>query len=430
MITTMTARPHSVLRRSLEIAVTVCLLAACSDASPRPAGPSWLEYRGDLARDGHPSAATLTTGDARTLGLAWSAHLDGAVDGTPAVVRGMVIAGTAAGTLYALDSSSGKTIWSKRGFGGMSSSPTIAGDSVYVTTTTGHALAFGLERGNLRWDWSGDKDWAIWASPVVYRDEVIIGVASPYGDQPLVAGRLYALDLAHGLVRWDMCLRAGCAPGDGVWSTAAIDASGTAYVGVGNPDDAVLAFDAVTGKPKWWSPLYPDAGRDVDVGASPVVYMLDGREAIWQATVEGRFVILDASDGAIRASRPLVAGSAVHGLLASPAYDGTRFYVASASPPTGLFAIDGESGGTLWRHDTGLPGYSAPAVGNGVVVFGTGNVFGDLTTGSLVALSAADGQVVWTYDTNSAVRSGPALVGKMVVVGDYAGDLMAFSPKH
>ena len=426
----MMAGPQSALRRTLEIAVSVCVLAGCSAASQQPTGADWAEYRGDVARDGHPSTATLTAAAAPSLTRVWTAHLDGAVDGTPAVSGAAVVVGTSAGTLYALDRSSGMTIWAKHGLGAISSSPTIAGDGVYVTTLTGHALAYGLGRGNLRWDWSGAKDWAIWASPVVYRDEVIVGVASPYGDQPLVAGRIYALDVTHGLVRWTFCLRADCTPGDGVWSTAAIDPSGTAFVGVGNPDDEVLAFDALTGKRIWASALYFDGGRDLDVGASPIVSKLGGRESIWQATVEGSFAILDAASGAIRQSRRLVAGSAVHGLLATPGYDGKSFYVPSASPPTGLFGIAAASGATLWQHDTNLPVYSAPAAGAGVVVFGTGNVFGDTNTGSLVALSTADGRVLWTYDAHSAVRSGPALAGDLMVVGDVAGDVMAFSPKH
>ena len=63
------------------------------------------------------------------------------------------------------------------------------------------------------------------------------------------------------------------------------------------------------------------------------------------------------------------------------------------------------------------------------MVFGTGAVFGDLDTGSVVALSTRDGHRLWSYDTHSSVRSGPALAGDVVVVGDYAGDLMAFRPK-
>ena len=79
-----------------------------------------------------------------------------------------------------------------------------------------------------------------------------------------------------------------------------------------------------------------------------------------------------------------------------------------------------------WRHATGRPVYSAPAAGNGVVVFGTGAVFGDLTSGSLIALATTDGRELWKYDTHSAVRSGPAIAGGLVLAGDYSGDVLAF----
>jgi len=62
------------------------------------------------------------------------------------------------------------------------------------------------------------------------------------------------------------------------------------------------------------------------------------------------------------------------------------------------------------------------------VVFGTGAVFGDLGSGSVVALSSTDGHVLWSYDTRSAVRSGPAVAGDLVVVGDFAGDVLGFRP--
>lgn len=428
MITTMTARPHSVLRRSLEIAVTACVLAACSNASPRPVGPAWPEYRGDLARDGHPFRSTLGSADAAKLSTEWSVHLDGAVDGTPVVAGGMVIAGSAAGTLVAIDETSGQVVWAVHGLGSIASSPTLAANRVYVTALTGDAYAFDLN-GKRLWQFRAPANSALWASPVVYRNEVIIGVASPYGDQPLVAGRLYGLDASTGNVRWTTCLRSNCTPGDGVWSTAAIDSRGTAFVGVGNPDDGVMAFDAMTGEPRWMITLYADGDRDLDVGASPVVFTSRGEEVVAQATVEGMFTLLDASTGAVVWSRELVAGSAVHGLLASPAYDGTNLYVASASEPTGLIAVGPADGSIHWRYATRLPVYSAPAVGDDVVVFGTGGVFGDLNEGSVVAISAIDASMLWSFDTHSAVRSGPSVVGDLVVIGDSAGDVIAFSPK-
>ena len=138
--------------------------------------------------------------------------------------------------------------------------------------------------------------------------------------------------------------------------------------------------------------------------------------------------VIDASNGSIVWSRELVKGTAVHGLLASPAYDGRALYVASASPPTGIVALRPADGTELWRHVTDLPVYSAPAVGEGVLMFGTGAVFGDLKSGSLIVLSTTDGRVLWSIDMHSAVRSGPALAGDLVVVGDNAGDLIAFRP--
>src|SRR5205807_7114739 len=97
--------------------------------------------------------------------------------------------------------------------------------------------------------------------------------------------------------------------------------------------------------------------------------------------------------------------------------------------PIGLFALKPADGSELWRYSTDLPVYSAPAVGSGVVVFGTGEVLGDTKAGSLIALSTADGHVLFSLNAHSAVRSGPAIAGQLVVFGDAAGDLFALRPK-
>ena len=386
-------------------------------------------YRGDLARDGHPFTATLDAVGAARLAPVWRARFNGAVDGTPAVAHGLVIAGSAAGELRALNAADGQTVWWRRGLGAISSSPTVSGDRVFAGTLAGYVYALNATHGDSVWGWKGPAGAAIWASPVVYGDEVIVGVASPFGDQPLVAGRLFGLDAATGRQRWTQCIELNCAPGGGVWSTPAIDERGTAFVGVGNPVDGVLAFDPLTGERRWLSSLYADQGRDLDLGASPVIFDLNREEVVAQASVQGLLALLDATDGSLVWEQQVVNGSAVHGLLATPAYDGKNLYAASASPPTGIFALKPADGGIAWRQETDQPVYSAPAVGDGVVVFGTGGVLGAVKSGSIVVLSAADGSVLFTYDAHSAVRSGPAIAGKLVVVGDAAGDLFAFRPK-
>lgn len=386
-------------------------------------------YRGDLARDGHPFTATLDAPAASRLALAWKAHFTGAVDGTPAVGRGLVFAGSAAGELRAVNAADGSTVWARRGLGAIAASPTLSGDRVYAASLTGYVYALDAVSGGQVWAWKGPASAAIWASPAAYGDEVIVGVASPYGDQPLVPGRLVALDAATGHQRWTMCVLLNCAAGGGVWSTPSTDEHGYAFVGVGNPVDGVLAFDPLTGQRKWLSSLYGDKGQDLDVGASPVVFDLNREEVVAQASNQGLFALLDASDGGLVWQRQLVNGSAVHGLLATPAYDSTNLYVASASAPTGLFALKPADGTTVWQAGTQLPIYSAPAVGSGVVVFGTGAVLESVKAGSIVALSTSDGHVLFTFDSRSAVRSGPAIAGSLVVAGDAAGDLFAFRPK-
>ncbi|HKW60640.1 MAG TPA: PQQ-binding-like beta-propeller repeat protein [Candidatus Dormibacteraeota bacterium] len=370
-------------------------------------------------------ACSTTQTTTASLDVAWRARLQGAVDGTPATANGTVFAGSAGGELAAFDERTGTTVWSRRGLGAISDSPAVDNSRVYAGTLSGHVLAFDARDGATLWDWTGPPNAAMWSSPVIYRDIVLIGVASPYGDTPLVPGRVVALDAATGAERWTMCLLAGCAPGDGVWSTVTIDAAGTAFVGIGNPGDGLLAFDPVSGRRNWLRSLYADSGRDFDVGARPVVVNSGARELVVVASVEGTLFGLDATTGDIVWSRKLVEGSAVHGLIASPAYDGTNLYVASASPPFGVFAVRPADGAVVWRHGTDRPIYSAPAVSGGKLVFGTGAAFGDLRAGAVLELATGDGHEIARLDVYSAVRGGPAVSGDLAIAGDYAGEILA-----
>src|SRR4029077_2081941 len=116
---------QSRLRRSLEVAerfaalIALLAISAGCASSPSPApvaavpGEVWTMYRGDLARDGHPFTATLDEAAASRLALAWKARFTGAVDGTPAVGRGLVIAGSAGGEVPGGNAPDGTTGWGR-----------------------------------------------------------------------------------------------------------------------------------------------------------------------------------------------------------------------------------------------------------------------------------------------------------------------------
>jgi outer membrane protein assembly factor BamB len=420
----------------LSIASTLIALVACGsgDAPTHPppgnsATEIWTAYRGDLQRDGHPATATLNASEAAHLELAWQANLGGAVDGSPAVSNGLVVAASQGGRIVAYSSESGAQIWAADGLGPITDSPTIAGDMVLAASLSGHLYAFSLHDGTRLWDWRAPGiQPAIWSSPAVYGRLVLIGIGSQAGDTPLEVGRMAAVDLTTGKQVWTMCVTDACASGGGIWSTPAIALNGHAFVGVGNPQDGVLAFDAATGRRLWNVSFYRDAGNDLDLGESPVLLQVGGKEAVAEGSVAGVFKVLDAATGSVIWSRDLVNGSAVHGLIASPAYDGSRIYVPSASPPNGIFALAPADGKTRWQHTTDQPIYSSPAVGDGALVFGTGAVFGDVHVGSIVALSTLDGGLLWAYDAHSAVLGSPSIAGKMVAIGDSNGDLLVFRP--
>ena len=387
----------------------------------------WPMFRGDLSRDGHPPGATLTRDQLKHYRLKWSHTLNGAVDGTPVVVNGLVYAASYGGRLDAYHLDDGAQVWSDEGLGAISGTPAVSGHTLVVGTLTGHVLALDATNGKKLWDWAapGSRP-SIWSSPAIHRRTVIVGIASPYGDTPLQAGRIVALDLASGALRWNLCVRGNCAAGSGVWSSAAIDSAGHGFAGAGNPDDAVVSFDVGSGQRLWTRTITADQRRDLDVGATPLIFQIGTREVVAVGSDGGTFALLDVGTGKVIWARQLVAGSSVHGLIASPAYDGKTLYVASASPPTDLFALDPLTGATRWHRGLGKPIYSAPAVGNGVVVFGAGDQAGG--KGGVYALSTEDGSLLFGYEDAYAVLSGPSISGSAVVVGDAGGNVMAFGP--
>jgi len=417
------------VRLTAALAAAVLLVGGCASSShvASRSTTDWPMFRGELSRDGHPPGATLTRDQLKHYKLKWSHTLNGAVDGTPVVVNGFVYAASFGGRLDAYHLDDGAQVWSDDGLGAISGTPAISGHTLVVGTLAGHVLALDTTNGKKLWDWAapGSRP-AIWSSPAIHRRTVIVGVASPYGDTPLQAGRIAALDLASGALRWNFCVRGNCALGSGVWSSAAIDSAGHGFVGAGNPDDAVVSFDVGSGQRLWTRSITPDQRRDLDVGATPVVFQIGTREVVAVGSNGGIFALLDVGDGKVIWARQLVSGSAVHGLIASPAFDGKNLYVASASPPTDLFALDPLTGATKWQRGLGKPIYSAPALGNGVVVFGTGDQAGG--KGGVYALSTEDGSLLFGYDNPYAVLSGPAISGSTVVAGDAGGNVMAFGP--
>ena len=80
--------------------------------------------------------------DAATGEEVWSFRAAGRLHSAPAVIGRTVVMGDSQGRLYGLSDATGEQLWEMRGLGGaISSSPVIAGGTIYVVTAEGMLLA-------------------------------------------------------------------------------------------------------------------------------------------------------------------------------------------------------------------------------------------------------------------------------------------------
>jgi len=139
--------------------------------------------------------------EARTGRLRWQRQLS-PVYADLATADGRVLVPTTRGRLVALEAASGATAWTLAlpDTSVHLTTPVIASPTVYVAGGDGVVRALTLRTGMVRWTWTGRT--AIVATPVV---DTTAGVLY-MGD---LRGRLVALELTNGHLRWETRLEDG-----------------------------------------------------------------------------------------------------------------------------------------------------------------------------------------------------------------------------
>lgn len=129
--------------------------------------------------------------DARTGALLWSLEIDGSIYTAAAPAEeSSVIVGTNGGTLYRVNTASGKTIW-KRSFSPIYSSPLVSDGKIFFGCRDGEFYCLSLEDGKIWWSYSTGAD--IRSSPWSSGETVYIGSYD---------GKMYAISKGRGRREW------------------------------------------------------------------------------------------------------------------------------------------------------------------------------------------------------------------------------------
>ncbi|MGV3743050.1 MAG: outer membrane protein assembly factor BamB [Burkholderiaceae bacterium] len=330
----------------------------------------------------------------------WKSSVGKAGDYTfsPAVTPNGVYAAAADGTLVRIELTTGREVWRMNTDSRLTAGVGSDGETVAVVGSDGLLMVYDSD-GKQRWKtqlssetlsapavgqglvitrsidnrivafdaMSGTRKWTVQRTvpPLTLRTAPGIVIAGPFAYVALPGGRLVAIALANGAVRWEAA--------------------------VGDPRGAT------------------ELERVADVSGSPAIF---GRE-VCAVAYQGRVGCLDAASGNGRWAKDFSSDVGV-------SVDDRHVYAANERGIVHAFTRD--TGASVWRNDKLMNRrLSAP------VVFGKAVAVGD-AQGYMHFLSREDGSFVARTETDgSRIVSAPVAVGGGVLVQTQSGTLFAFA---
>jgi outer membrane protein assembly factor BamB len=388
-----------------------------------------LELQGGNAFQADPvlqdSTLFLTSGpntfaiDSRSCRLRWSSSwLQGrsmVANRGVALGSGLVIRGTAEGTLLALDAQTGALRWSQRLADNRKGEtfampPSVSGNLVFIAPaggdnpTRGWIGAFRITSGSRIWRTElapipGPMGGGIWTRLVVDGDRLYAatGNASPAfapEGQSYAAGGVVSLRARTGEIIWRRVLRPG---DDHDWDVNHVGPLLDHSLIVSGKDGWVRSLEANTGTQRWEtavSTVINDRAPVIKTGTHACPGMAGGisiHGPIYDSVSKQLFV------PSVEWCGTFYRADTLRRLTEHPFLGGA--YRADNTRGGRLTALDPETGKIRWQYHS-----TTPLVG-GVAMYGHQVLAGDLT-GDLLALEARDGRVSWRGRVNGAIAGG------------------------
>jgi len=448
----------------------------------------WLMVDHDQTRSGNAvDENTIGTSNVANLGLSWSVSVDGPVTAQPLFVSGYtingqthdaLIVGTGANSIYALDASTGVTLW-RRNFGtpisncaipggfGVSGAPLIdrALGHIYTVSDDGNFRTLNIVDGTDAFPAfkliANPNTNKVWGGLNQLGTDVYVATASDGCDSTPWRGQIYRVDVSATprLGSTFIVVPSIAAPngGGGIWGYGGVSIDATAgRVYAASADDSnmptegytpyadrMLALDTNLNLLGSYLPSeptqFPCAGApcDLDFGATPAVFQPNSCPTMVAAGNKNGNLFLFKGDDLAASTQPFqiltlnqpndsLGNGGVGGV---PAFwrAGNMLFVSDAGPGAngalgGIVGLNISASCTLqvaWSKSLGGSGSpnSTPTIANGVLFVGEG------LTGKVHAYDAANGTELWNSGTTSyggvATFAAPIVAQGNLYVGSW-----------
>jgi PGF-pre-PGF domain-containing protein len=326
------------------------------------------------------TSVTLDPGSTTTVSLSWATTTGDAGTYTATLAS----ANDTATTSVSIHSEGSGTDW-----------PTFGADN----RNSGHLDTTG-PTDSITSRWTVATGGSVRSSPTVVDGTVYVGSTD---------GNLRAIDTATG----DVVLNVSVG---GDLSTAPTVVDDTIYFtdSVANFQNHVRAIDADTGDEQWNYSLG---------GASTFGSVAVASDTVYVGSADGNLSAIDADTGVEKWATRVTSSYQVD---TTPAVDGGAVYAGMTGPTdVTVRAIRADNGNELWNTTKGNSVSSSPAMGIGILYYGTGD-------GTVYALDLPGntfdpdtGMKRWAVDVGEAVAGSPAVSDGIVYVGSTDGNVYA-----
>jgi outer membrane protein assembly factor BamB len=424
-------------KNSLLSAVTAFTVGTPS-AGAGPAPSDWSNWGFGPQNDRvNPTETAIGSGNVLSLAPLWTRQVfrPDQVTGAINQANGIAYVGTVHGVVYALNARTGAIVWMYQANGSVYEAPAIANGLVYFSTVNNsqegpvgnYAYALNAATGALAWSqWLPNGSG--WDTPTIVGNQVIMEEAN----KEATTGGLISLNYLTGAVNW------ADTTAYGIWAPGTVDPNGTTlYQDTGNPclpasaptpgdgcSGFLLAVNLTNGSNNNPTVLdhFPDVSGDDDVPTSPAY----DSGTLYIGSKNGSEYSVNAATGGINWSFSTGTGTSFAG-------DFGIFSSAVVANNTVFFG----SGDRLFyalNETTGLPQWPAQQIGGGLIYSSPVLANGVLYIASmsnktnLAAIDPATGNVLWSYKMTSPAENSPTVSNGILLQGDDAGMLYAFTP--